>query len=220
MCQHSTKISGRLNIMLISTTIHLHCNWLSWMQVQQREWCSRDPTYTTKQKWHFQILTYYKTAKISTQGVSKIPCSDAEPPLRPAHLHLDTHEEFTNFDFQAPLKTARWGIFCEIIIIWRKFYTMSDLYSRIAELTSKKRIDAKTTNVHPRQYLCYIQPSSECELICKEKKQLIRNDIGQVVINWFIWKYRPFPKRAKRTETTAEPLDQMTVSRPRTQQHN
>ena len=138
MCQPSTKISGRLNIMLISTTMQLHCNWLSWMQVQQRGWCSRDPTYTTKQKWHFQILTYYKTAKISTQGVSKIPCSDAEPPLRPAHLHLDTHEEFTNFDFQAPLKTARWGIFCEIIIIWRKFYTMSDLYSRIAELTSKK----------------------------------------------------------------------------------
>ena len=37
---------------------------------------------------------------------------------------------------------------------------MSDLYSRTAELTSKKRIDAKTTNVHPRQYLRYIQPSS------------------------------------------------------------
>ena len=133
MCQHSTKISGRLSIMLISTMMQRQ------LQVQLRGWCSRDPTYTTKQKWHFQILTYYKTAKISTQGVSKIPCSDAEPPLRPAHLHLDTHEEFTNFDFQAPLKTARWGIFCEIIIIWRKFYTMSDLYSRIAELTSKKK---------------------------------------------------------------------------------
>ena len=109
MCQHSTKISGRLNIMLISTTMQLQngLQLAQMMQVQQRGWCSRDPTYTTKQKWHFQILTYYKTAKISTQGVSKIPCSDAEPPLRPAHLHLDTHEGFTNFDFQAPLKTAR-----------------------------------------------------------------------------------------------------------------
>ena len=45
MCQHSTKISGRLNIILISTTMQLHCNWLSWMQFQQRGWCSRDPTY-------------------------------------------------------------------------------------------------------------------------------------------------------------------------------
>ena len=133
MCQHSTKISGRLNIMLISTTIQLHCNWLSWMQVQQRGWCSRDPTYTTKQKWHFQILTYYKTAKISTQGVSKIPCSGAEPPLRPAHLHLDTHEEFYEFWLPSTPENSKMRHF-----LWNYYHLEKILYNERSILKNRR----------------------------------------------------------------------------------
>ena len=80
MCQHSTKISGRLNIMLISTTIQLLA--IGSVECRSSNGGGVPETPPTQQNRNniskFWLIT--KTAKISTQG---------REPLTPDLLVLD-----------------------------------------------------------------------------------------------------------------------------------
>lgn len=106
-----------------------------------------------------------------------------------------------------------------MFIICRKIHTTSDLYSRIAELTSKKIIDAQTENFYLVGFLSLIRPFIKGEVSVEKIIQLIR-DAKLWTSKQFVHLKVPFIfQKSKMNKTNCQPLEK-TVSRTRTQQHD
>ena len=90
-----------------------------------------------------------------------------------------------------------------MFIICRKIHTTSDLYSRIAELTSKIIIDAQTENFYLVRFLSLIRPFIKGEVSVEKIIQLIRNVKFSTSQQFVHLKVPSFSKRAKWTKPTA-----------------